>query len=177
LGVQAIGVHDNFFELGGHSLLGLRLFAEIEQILGIKLPISTLFQEPTIWHLAQIIRQSEHSASCTSFKSPLPEIEDFEKLLAIVAARPGKRISSDSLIVPINPSGTKRPFFFCASSLSEVLPLANCLGQEQPIYLMESALVVFSDKPTENNIKALAAHHVRDILAIQPEGDYIFFQG
>jgi len=67
----------------------------------------------------------------------------------------------------------QRPFFFCASSLSEVLPLANCLGQEQPIYLMESALVVFSDKPTENNIKALAAHHVRDILAIQPEGDYI----
>jgi len=175
LGIQGIGVHDNFFELGGHSLLGLRLFAETEKVLGLKLPISSLFQEPTIWHLAQIIRQSEQSASCSSLHGLQTdiEVEDFEKLVAIVASRPGKRIRSDSLIVPINQSGSKQPFFLCANSLTEVLPLTSALGQERPIYLIESGLFVFSDQPAVHNIKAIASHHVRDILTIQPEGDYI----
>ena len=52
LGVSGIGTRDNFFDLGGHSLLASRLFVRIEQELGIRLPIATLFQAPTVEGLA-----------------------------------------------------------------------------------------------------------------------------
>ena len=50
---EDIGTQDNFFELGGHSLLAARLAAQIDQRLGCKLPIATLFQTPTIELLAR----------------------------------------------------------------------------------------------------------------------------
>ncbi|PYS56525.1 MAG: non-ribosomal peptide synthetase, partial [Acidobacteria bacterium] len=40
LGVN-IGIHDNFFEHGGHSLMAVRLFAQIENRLGHRLPLAT----------------------------------------------------------------------------------------------------------------------------------------
>jgi amino acid adenylation domain-containing protein len=57
LGVHPIGVTDRFFEVGGHSLLALRLLVEIEQRLGSKVPLPALFEEPTIEHLAAVLRR------------------------------------------------------------------------------------------------------------------------
>jgi amino acid adenylation domain-containing protein len=57
LGVKPIGRQDDFFELGGHSLLVVQLFAHIEKQMGIHLPLATLFQTPTIAHLAHCLRK------------------------------------------------------------------------------------------------------------------------
>ena len=56
LGVQPVGIRDNFYDLGGHSLLAVRLFGQIEKILGKKLPLATIFEAPTIEQLAAILR-------------------------------------------------------------------------------------------------------------------------
>ncbi|MBD2362842.1 amino acid adenylation domain-containing protein [Anabaena minutissima FACHB-250] len=173
LGVSSIGVNDNFFNLGGHSLLALRLFAEIEKTLGKKLPLVTLFQVPTIKELAGVIRQTETLESSFSLNSPQFDPEDYRQLMAITAGRQGEKPRPESLIVSLNLQGDKQPFFFCGNALNEVLPLAKCLGQEQPIHFMESGLSVFRDKATEQNIKAIAAYHIHDILTLQPQGDYI----
>src|SRR6185312_13868737 len=58
LGIDRIGLDDNFFELGGHSLLAVKLFAEIQKSFNQTLPVSTLFQAPTIRRLAEILSQA-----------------------------------------------------------------------------------------------------------------------
>ncbi len=57
LGVRSIGVTTNFFDLGGNSLTAVRLFAQIATTFDRTLPLSILFQAPTIQQLATIIRQ------------------------------------------------------------------------------------------------------------------------
>jgi amino acid adenylation domain-containing protein len=58
LRVRPIGVTDRFFEVGGHSLLALRLLVEVEQRLGRKVPLQALFEEPTIEHMAAVLRRN-----------------------------------------------------------------------------------------------------------------------
>jgi acyl carrier protein len=48
LGISDIGVADNFFELGGHSLMLTQLVSKAKKQLGINLPLSKLFDKPTI---------------------------------------------------------------------------------------------------------------------------------
>jgi amino acid adenylation domain-containing protein len=55
LSVDAIGCDDNFFELGGHSLLAAQIAARVRTQLKCEMPISTLFELPTIRLLAERI--------------------------------------------------------------------------------------------------------------------------
>ena len=59
LRVHPIGVTDRFFEVGGHSLLAIRLLVEVEQRLGRKVPLAALFEEPTIEHMAAVLRKGD----------------------------------------------------------------------------------------------------------------------
>jgi amino acid adenylation domain-containing protein len=56
LAVRPIGVTDRFFEIGGHSLLALRLLADVEKRFGRKVPLPALLEEPTVEHLAAVLR-------------------------------------------------------------------------------------------------------------------------
>jgi amino acid adenylation domain-containing protein len=55
LRIEQIGVHDHFFEMGGHSLLATRIISRVRETFQTDVPISVLFDKPTVATLAAYI--------------------------------------------------------------------------------------------------------------------------
>lgn len=56
LGIERVGARDNFFDLNGDSLLAAQVTARIHGALQVKLPLSVLFDAPTVTALAERVR-------------------------------------------------------------------------------------------------------------------------
>ena len=65
LGFDGVGVHDDFFALGGHSLMAAQVAAELASQCGITLPLSVLFEKPTIAELAEAVATHRGSRVAT----------------------------------------------------------------------------------------------------------------
>lgn len=143
LGASYIAVTDNFFDLGGHSLSALGLKYEIQTTFKYELSLNSLFQSPTIEHIAQLIRSSER----TSRSSPLVALRS-------TGSRPP--------FYCVHPSG---------GSVLCYLDLARSLGADQPFYGLQSpGLEGEGDGYT--SIEDMAAHYIQEIRTLQPEGPY-----
>ncbi|QLE40511.1 amino acid adenylation domain-containing protein [Nostoc sp. C052] len=57
LHLEQVGIHDNFFDLGGHSLLMIQVNHKLRSILQREISVVTMFQNPTIYSLAQYLSQ------------------------------------------------------------------------------------------------------------------------
>jgi len=55
LGLERVGADDDFFLLGGHSLFFTQLVGHIRYMLGVDLPVRSIFESPTSVQLAQKI--------------------------------------------------------------------------------------------------------------------------
>ena len=158
LGIQPIGVRDNFFDLGGHSLLAVRLFAQIEEKFGTKIPLSTLFQSGTVEALAQMIRQGQLAVG--------------DQVLSKEAQDKSK--TSWSSLVEIQPNGSKPPLFFLHPLGGEILcyhQLALHLGSEQPVYGLQPQ-GLDGKQPLCTQIEDMASHYIQEIQTIQRNGPY-----
>jgi acyl transferase domain-containing protein len=145
LGIQPIGVKHNFFELGGNSLLAVRLFTQIEEVFGKKLPLTTLFQAVTVEQQANMLHQEADLAP------------------------------SWSLIVPIQTHGDKLPLFCIHGADGNVLvfrDLPRYLESNQPVYGIQAKGLDGKQAP-HTQIEEMAADYIREIQAVQPEGPYL----
>ena len=59
LGLKQVGVTENFFALGGNSLLAVRVLWRVQEAFHIELPLSALFEAPTIAEIALKLVQSQ----------------------------------------------------------------------------------------------------------------------
>jgi len=137
-------VDENFFDLGGHSLLAVKLFAEVEKSFGKNLPLATLFQAPTVRQLARVLRDEGWQAVWSS-------------------------------LVMIQTDGARTPFFCIHAAGGNVLEyhdLARLLGPDQPFYGLQAKGLDGKSQP-HTSIKEMAAHYIKEMREIQPEGPYL----
>ncbi len=144
LRVERVGIHDDFFELGGHSFLAVRLFAQIERVTGKQLPVLTIFQAPTVAQLAQRMQKTQSAKSASS------------------------------LIVPIQPRGTRPPLFLAHGAGGDVMwgyaNLAKHLSHQQPVFGLQARPTDAPDK--FGTLEEMAANYVAELRRFHPHGPY-----
>ena len=144
LGVERVGVHDKFFEIGGHSLMAVRLLARIEAAFGRLLPLAVFFRAQTVAEMAAVLLERPKN-------DPSP---------GILTLRSGDH--------------RRPPLFLVHSHTGEHLawrPLIECLGNDRAIHALTLPQVAGAPQPFLT-IEALAAHHVEQICAVEPNGPY-----
>jgi acyl transferase domain-containing protein len=57
-GIAPVGIHDSFLELGGHSLLAIQMATQLRARFAVDLPVTVLFEAPTIAELAGRVRRA-----------------------------------------------------------------------------------------------------------------------
>ncbi|MFC1505218.1 beta-ketoacyl synthase N-terminal-like domain-containing protein [Thermodesulfobacteriota bacterium] len=143
LGYQDIKVNENYFELGGNSLMAVSLFDKIEHTYRIRLPLSTLYEAPTIKQLAEIIKDEEYEPS-------------WDSLVAI---------NTDGTKPPL--------FFVHAEggNVLEYRPLSTKIGRNQPFYALQ-AEGLKGEEIITHSIEEMAANYLQEIKTVQPKGPY-----
>lgn len=78
LGVEQASVNANFFELGGHSLLATQVISQLNSSLGLHLPLSKLFELPTVASLSNYIDATLWTSENIENINTSDEREEFE---------------------------------------------------------------------------------------------------
>ncbi len=143
LGIDTIVVDQNFFDLGGDSSLAVRMFSQIEDIFGVKLPLATLYEAPTIEELARILRGEVASSGW----SPLVVIQ------------------------PLGPRPPVFCMHGAGGTVLIYRELSEHLGLDQPFYGLQSQ-GLDGDIPPLTTIEEMAALYVKEIRRTQPRGPY-----
>jgi amino acid adenylation domain-containing protein len=148
LGQREIGIDDDFFDLGGHSLLAIRAFAAMEKLTGRRLPLSTLFQAPTIEELAR-------------------RYDD-----AGLADDPTQACWTS--LVPMQTEGERPPIFYVSPFLITILSfshLARCMRPDQPFFLLQPQGME-GQHAVHDRVEEMAAHYISEMRQVQSVGPY-----
>ncbi|MDI1433381.1 non-ribosomal peptide synthetase [Polyangium sorediatum] len=143
LEVAPISVRDNFFELGGHSLLAVRLMAKVEETFGKHLPLSAVFQHPTVEEMTQLLLRSDES----DLWAPLVPIKP--------------RGSRRPLFCIPGLGGNVVAFH----------DLAQYLGSDQPVYGLQTMGLDGITEPY-TTIEEVVTRYIAEIRAVAPQGPY-----
>ncbi|WP_372893499.1 SDR family NAD(P)-dependent oxidoreductase [Rhodosalinus sp.] len=162
LGVAQVGAEDSFFDLGGHSLIAVRLFARVRKRFGVDLPISVLFEAPTVRACAALIEAETGGAGETA-EAATPE------------AAPAVRRFTHLVPMHEGDGGPKTPFFLAAGMFGNVLNLrhlAHLIGTDRPFYGLQARGLYGGAEPHRDFADA-ARDMIAEIRQVQPTGPYL----
>lgn len=167
LGTDLLGVHDDFFEVGGHSLLAIKLLGLIRDAFDDDLPMSALFEAPTIAGMAARLAGGSPADSVPRGDGA---VADAEAAVPAGYGRPGPETPS---LVPLRPTGTRPPLYCVHGIDSGILlgfaSLARMLGTDQPVYGVKGGGRDGQPIP-HATVEEMAAQYVDEISLFQPEG-------
>ncbi|MBS0184104.1 MAG: amino acid adenylation domain-containing protein [Nitrospira sp.] len=143
-GIDKIGIHDNFFDLGGHSLKAAQLFYLIEQVYGRHLPLSTLFEAPTIAGLTSVLAQEHWTSPWQS----------------LVAMQPNGSAIPIFLVPGV------------MGNVLWLAQLARLLGQTHPVYGLQARGLDGNASPF-GSVPEMAQQYISEIRSCFPQGPYI----
>jgi non-ribosomal peptide synthetase component F/thioesterase domain-containing protein len=143
LSVHKVGRTQNYFDLGGNSLLAARLFLEVEDEFGLRLPLSTLFHTQTIADLANLVGRSPSA----------------EKWSSLVEIQPN---GSRPPFFCVHGGG---------GNVLIYRDLSRRLGPDQPFFGFQSQ-GLDGQQPCLGSIEEMAARYVRELKFQQPSGPY-----
>lgn len=164
LGIAQIGAADSFFDLGGHSLIAVRMFAQVKKSIGIDLPISTLFEAPTIAKLAALIAPRVAPRDGVALTAPRL-VEASEQ-----GDKPERRF-----VVDMGGADEGTPFFMVAGMFGNIMnlrQLAQRIGPDRHFYGLQARGLFGDDKPHTSFVDA-ARDYLGEVRQVQPHGPYL----
>jgi amino acid adenylation domain-containing protein len=89
LKVDAVGLDDSFFDLGGHSLVAVQILARINVNLGLELPLSAIFEHPSVRKLSTEIDSTRPIRNASGSRQVLATGQHEQETREHVAKRGG----------------------------------------------------------------------------------------
>jgi amino acid adenylation domain-containing protein len=145
LNVSHIGRSQTFLDLGGHSLLAIRLVSKIKEQLGQDLPLSAVFDNPTIEQLAGILRQKHKPAKRSNLV-------------------PINRRGSKRPLFFVHPGG---------GGAMGYRHLASLLGEDQPFYGFQAVDEEENKEESVLSVEVRATQYIEALFKVQPHGPYL----
>jgi acetoacetyl-CoA synthetase len=142
LNIAPIGRNDDIFEMGAHSLAAIRLLGALESALGVKLPITFIYEAPTIAQMASRLESAEPTG-----RSNLVKIKD-------------------------NGAGTPLFVVHgLGGDIGEIVRLCRRIRTRGCVYAISACGLDGRSAPL-NSVPEMAATYLRAIRSTQPKGPY-----
>ncbi|HLY69273.1 MAG TPA: amino acid adenylation domain-containing protein [Puia sp.] len=142
LGLKQVSIVDDFFELGGHSLVAIKVMKLLEQKTGQRLPITALFEAPSVEKLSLLL--------------------DIDK----------KNLLWNSLVLIKPGGNKPPLYFIHGSGLTVMVfnDVAKRMDPDQPVYGLQ-ARGLNGEDPFDT-MEDIASYYISEIVAQNPNGPY-----